>query len=238
MTRDDDRPLPSEPAAPAVLAVDVGGSHVKVLLNGGSERRRFASGKKLTAEAMVSRVLELTGDWSYTGVSVGVPAMVQGGRVVHEPANLGRGWVGFDLESAFGTPTKVVNDAAMQALGSYAGGRMLFLGLGTGLGSTMIVDGIVEPMELGHLPFRKATYEDYVGVRGLKRLGPKRWRKAVHETIALLTAALEPEYVVLGGGNAASLDELPPNVRLGHNEDAFLGGFRLWSGDQARAGSE
>jgi polyphosphate glucokinase len=234
MTHHDIRPLPAEPAAPAVLAVDVGGSHVKMLLNGGNERRRFVSGKRLTPEVMVSGVLGLTEDWDYSGVSVGVPTMVQGGRIVHEPVNLGRGWVGYDIESAFGKSTKVVNDAAMQALGSYAGGRMLFLGLGTGLGSTMILEGIVEPMELGHLPFRKATYEDYVGIRGLKRLGPKRWRKAVHETIALLTAALEPDYVVIGGGNAESLDELPPNVRLGHNEDAFLGGFRLWAGARGR----
>ncbi len=222
------------PVEPAVLAVDVGGSHVKMLLNGEQERRRFVSGKKLTPEVMVSGVLELTEDWAYSAVSVGVPAMVRAGRVVHEPVNLGRGWVGFDIESTFGKPTKVVNDAAMQALGSYAGGRMLFLGFGTGLGSTMIVDGIVEPMELGHLPFRKATYEDYVGVRGLKRLGRKRWRKAVRETIELLTAALEPDDVTLGGGNAELLDELPPNVRLGHNEDAFLGGFRLWAGAQGR----
>ena len=165
--------LPAEPSAPPVLAVDVGGSHVKMLLNGGQERRRFASGKRLTPEAMVTGVLELAEGWDYPGVSVGVPAMVRAGRVVHEPANLGRGWVGFDIESAFGKPTKVVNDAAMQALGSYAGGRMLFLGLGTGLGSTMIVDGIVEPMELGHLPFRKATYEDYVGLRGLRAARPE-----------------------------------------------------------------
>ena len=220
--------MPSEPAAPVVLAVDVGGSHVKMVLNGVQERRRFVSGQRLTPDDMVTGVLELTEDWSPVGVSVGVPAMVSAGRVVHEPVNLGPGWVGFDFAAAFGKPTKVVNDAAMQALGSYAGGRMLFLGLGTGLGSTMIVDGIVEPMELGHLPFRKATYEDYVGLRGLERLGKKRWRKAVHETIATLAAALEPEYVILGGGNAALLQELPPNVRLGHNEDAFLGGFRLW----------
>jgi polyphosphate glucokinase len=182
----------------------------------------------MTAEAMVTGVIELTEDWECAVVSIGVPAMVRAGRVAHEPVNLGRGWVGFDFESAFGKPTKVANDAAMQALGSYDGGRMLFLGLGTGLGSAMIVDGIVEPMELGHLPFRKATYEDYVGIRGLERLGKKRWRKAVHATIATLAAALEPEYVVLGGGNAARVDELPPDVRLGHNEDAFLGGFRLW----------
>ena len=218
----------AEPAAGAVLAVDVGGSHVKVLLNGGSERRRFVSGESLSPERMVAGVLEHTQDWSYDRVSVGVPAVVRDERVVREPANLGGGWVGFDFDAAFGKPTKVINDAAMQALGSYEGGRMLFLGLGTGLGSTMIVDGIIEPMELGHLPFRKATFEDYVGERGRERHGRKRWRKAVYDTIEALSAALEPEYVVLGGGNARRLDELPPNVKLGHNEDAFLGGFRLW----------
>jgi polyphosphate glucokinase len=220
--------LPFEPDAPAVLAVDVGGSHVKMVLNGVQERRRFVSDIRLTPDDMVSGVQALLGDWSPVGVSVGVPAMVTGGRVVHEPANLGPGWVGFDFAAAFGKPTKVVNDAAMQALGSYEGGRMLFLGFGTGLGSAMIVDGILEPMELGHLPFRKATYEDYVGLRGLEKLGKKRWRDAVDETIAMLVAALEPEYVILGGGNAPLLHELPPNVRLGRNEDAFLGGFRLW----------
>ena len=220
--------LPSEPDAPAVLAVDVGGTHVKMVLNGMQERRRFDSGDGLTPEAMVGGVRKLLGDWSPVGISVGVPAMVSGGRVVHEPANLGPGWVGFDFDSAFGKPTRVVNDAAMQALGSYDGGRMLFLGLGTGLGSAMIVDGILEPMELGHLPFRKATYEDYVGLRGLERLGKKRWREAVNDTIATLVVALEPEYVILGGGNAPLVRDLPPSVRLGHNEDAFLGGFRLW----------
>ena len=219
---------PREPRAGAVLAVDVGGSHVKILLNGEAERRRFNSGKRLTAEGMVRGVLELADDLDYEAVSVGVPAPVLAGRVVHEPPNLGKGWVGFGFEEAFGKPTKVINDAAMQALGSYDGGRMLFLGLGTGLGSTMIVDGIVEPMELGHLPFRKATFEDYVGARGRKRLGDKRWRKAVRETIAALVAALEPEYVVLGGGNAADVGKLPEVCRLGANEDAFLGGFRLW----------
>ena len=219
---------PREPRAGAVLAVDVGGSHVKMLLNGEAERRRFTSGRRLTAEQMVLGVLELADDLDYEAVSVGVPAPVLAGRVVHEPPNLGKGWVGFGFEEAFGKPTKVINDAAMQALGSYDGGRMLFLGLGTGLGSTMIVDGIVEPMELGHLPFRKATFEDYVGARGRKRLGDKRWRKAVRETIAALVAALEPEYVVLGGGNAPEVGELPEGCRLGANEDAFLGGFRLW----------
>ena len=220
---------PFEPKAPAVLAVDVGGSHVKVLLNGSAERRRFVSGKRLTAEQMVTGVLDIAQGLEYEAVTVGVPAPVLAGRVVREPVNLGKGWAGFDYQSAFGKPTKVINDAAMQALGSYEGGRMLFLGLGTGLGSTMIVEGIIEPMELGHLPFRKATFEDYVGERGRVRLGNKRWRKAVLETIDLLVAALEPEYVVLGGGNAERLEELPPICRLGANQDAFLGGFRLWA---------
>ncbi len=219
---------PHEPKAPAVLAVDVGGSHVKILLNGDNDRRRFVSGKRMTAEQMATGVLELAEGLNYEYVSVGVPAPVLAGRVVREPVNLGKGWTGFDFPSAFGKPTKVINDAAMQALGSYQGGRMLFLGLGTGLGSTMIVDGIIEPMELGHLPFRKATFEDYVGGRGHARLGDKRWRKAVLETIDHLVKALEPEYVVLGGGSAAQVGELPPYCRLGANEDAFLGGFRLW----------
>jgi polyphosphate glucokinase len=201
---------------------------VKLLVNGESERRRFVSGKTFTAEQMVAGVLEHAQDLRYEVVSVGVPASVVAGRVAHEPVNLGKGWAGFDFEGAFGKPTKVINDAAMQALGGYAGGRMLFLGLGTGLGSTMVVDGIVEPMEVGHMPFRKATFEDYVGARGRERLGEKRWRKAVRETIDMLVAALEPEYVVLGGGNAKHIGELPAICRLGANEDAFVGGFRLW----------
>jgi polyphosphate glucokinase len=220
--------VPFEPKAPAVLAVDVGGSHVKLLVNGAGERRRFVSGSKFTAAQMVEGVLEHSADLTYTAVSIGIPAPVVAGRVVREPMNLGKGWADLDYESAFGKPTKVVNDAAMQALGSYEGGRMLFLGLGTGLGSSMIVDGILEPMELAHLPFRKATFEDYVGARGRERLGEKRWRKAVREAIVALVAALEPEYVVLGGGNAKRIGELPPLCRLGGNEDAFLGGFRLW----------
>ncbi|HEY5872541.1 MAG TPA: hypothetical protein VIT46_04830 [Gaiellaceae bacterium] len=228
MSEQKERKYPVEPRAPAVLTIDVGGSHVKELLNGLDERRRFASGHKLTAEQMVAGVLEQTADWEYVGVSVGVPAPVVGGEVVREPVNLGEGWVGFDFEKAFGKPTKVINDAAMQALGSYDGGRMLFLGLGTGLGTTLIIDGVIAPMELGHLPFRKATYEDYVGEAGLERDGHKRWKKAVFETIGHLSAALLSDYVVLGGGNARELGEPPTNCRLGHNEDAFLGGFRLW----------
>jgi polyphosphate glucokinase len=223
-----ERKYPVEPRAPAVLAVDVGGSNVKVLFNGIDERRRFPSGNKLTPAQMVSGVLEQTKDWHYDYVSVGVPAPVADGKVVRDPVNLGKGWKGYDLEHAFGKPTKVINDAAMQALGAYDGGRMLFLGLGTGLGTTMILEGVVAPMELGHLPYRKATFEDYVGERGLERMGLKRWRKAVLDTIDHLANAVEPDYIVLGGGNAKNLDELPPNCRLGRNEDAFLGGFRLW----------
>jgi polyphosphate glucokinase len=212
-----------------VLAVDVGGSHVKILVSGGrGVPRRFASGPDLGPQEMVERVAALSSDWSYDTVSVGVPAPVHAGHVVAEPVNLGPGWVGFDFEAAFDKPTKVVNDAAMQALGSYEGGKMLFLGLGTGLGSTLVVDGIVEPMELGHLPFRKATFEDYVGERGRERLGKKKWRVAVAEAIERLTATLEPDYVVLGGGNAKKFGDLPVNVRMGANDNAFVGGFRLW----------
>ena len=218
-----------------VLAVDVGGSHVKVLRSTGGERRRFPSGPDLTAAQMVHGVLERTKDWSYDVVSVGVPAQVMAGKVVHDPVNLGEGWAGFDFETAFGKPTQVVNDAAMQALGSYEGGRMLFLGLGTGLGSAMIVDGVLEPMELGHLPYKDETYEDFVGARGLERLGKKHWRKEVARVVAEFTAALAPDYIVLGGGNAKLLHELPPKAKLGDNRNAFLGGFRLWDQGQARA---
>lgn len=223
-----ERKYPAEPRAPAVLTVDVGGSHVKAVLNGIDERRRFASGPKLTAQEMVDGVLDLTKDWDYVGLSVGVPGPVVDGKVIREPVNLGRGWKGFDFEAAFGKPTKVINDAAMQAMGSYEGGRMLFLGLGTGLGTTLIIDGCLVAMEVQHMPFRKATFEDYVGERGLERLGVKRWRKALLAVIDVYVSAFSPDYVVLGGGNAVKLDELPPNCRLGHNEDAFLGGFRLW----------
>jgi polyphosphate glucokinase len=220
-------------AAETVLAVDVGGSHVKVLLSGsGVERRRFESGPELTPQEMVDGTLAATADWSYDVVSVGVPAPVHAGKIVAEPVNLGTGWVGFDFEQALGRPTKVINDAAMQALGSYEGGKMLFLGLGTGLGSALVVDGIVEPMELGHLPFRKKTFEDYVGEAGRLRLGKKKWRAAVAEAVERLVAALEPDYVVLGGGNAKRLDELPPNTRLGANNNAFVGAFRLWEPSQ------
>jgi polyphosphate glucokinase len=211
-----------------VLVIDIGGTNVKLLATGQSEARRFASGPELTAEQMVAGVLQATAGWDYDAVSMGYPGPVLCGRPVSDPVNLGSGWVGFDFAVAFGRPVKVVNDAALQALGSYEGGRMLFLGLGTGLGSAMIADGVIEPMELAHLPFRKATFEDYVGIRGLKRLGKKKWRLTVADVVARLTAALEPEYVVLGGGNVKNLKELPPKCRAGDNANAFVGGFRLW----------
>jgi polyphosphate glucokinase len=211
-----------------VLVVDVGGTHVKILATGQEARREFPSGLILTAEQMVRGVKELARDWKHDVVSIGYPGPVLHGRPVAEPHNLAPGWVGFDYAVAFGCPVKVINDAAMQALGSYQGGKMLFLGLGTGLGSTMVLDGIVEPMELGHLPYKKSTYEDYVGIRGLDRLGKKKWRQYVADVVAALIAALQPDDVVLGGGNVKKLKELPPGCRAGDNANAFLGGFRLW----------
>jgi polyphosphate glucokinase len=214
-----------------VLAVDVGGSHVKALTSDQGERRRFKSGRSLTAEQMVNGVLELVDGWEWDVVSVGVPARVRHGKVAAEPANLGRGWVGFDFEAGLGKPTKLVNDALMQAVGSYEGGRMLFLGFGTGLGSALIVEGTIAPLELGHLPFRKKTFEEYVSERALEKVGKKKWTAAVFETVRQLTAAMEPDEVVLGGGGVDELDELPPGCRRGANENAFLGGFRLWEPD-------
>jgi predicted NBD/HSP70 family sugar kinase len=218
----------------AVLAVDVGGSHVKALVSGETESRRVPSGPSLTPAEMVAAVHAIADGWRWDVVSAGVPAPVHGGRVVSEPFNLGTGWVGFDFAAAFGVPTKIINDAAMQALGSYESGTMLFLGLGTGLGSALIADGHVEPMEIGHLPFKKRTFEDYLGDAGRKRLGRKRWQKLVAEAVAQLGAALEPDTIVLGGGNAAKLDSLPPNTRLVDNSNAFIGGFRVWDAAPVR----
>jgi polyphosphate glucokinase len=190
--------------------------------------REFVSGPALTPKGMVSKVTKLVADWKYDVVSVGYPGPVFQNRPVSEPWNLGKGWAGFDFQSAFKRPVKVLNDAAMQALGSYQQGKMLFLGLGTGLGSAVIVDGIIEPMELGHLPYKKSTFEDYVGVRGLEKHGKKKWRRHVADVVERLIAALEPEDVVLGGGNTRKLRELPPGCRAGDNANAFQGGFRLW----------
>jgi polyphosphate glucokinase len=216
------------PAELRVLAVDVGGSHVKLLVQGELQPRKFNSGSKLTPQQVVDGTLEAAANWPWNVVSVGVPMPVRGNKPSAEPANLGQGWVGFDFEQAFGHPTKVVNDAVMQALGSYEGGRMLFLGLGTGLGSALIIDGAIEPLELAHLPFRKGTFENYVGERSLEQRGKKKWRKLVFEVVDQLARAMQPDYVVIGGGGVTELDELPPNARRGHNELAFLGGFRLW----------
>ncbi len=215
-----------------VLAIDLGGSKVKALLSGQEEPRAAQSGPDFTPAQMVATVGELADGWSWEQVSLGIPAPVHGGRIVHDPVNLGEGWVSFDFAEAFGRPTRVVNDAAMQALGSYDGGTMLFLGLGTGLGSALVTDGLVQPMELGHMPYRnKKSFEDYVGEAALDRRGKKRWREDVADVVATLTAALQPDYVVIGGGNADKLKELPPNARLGDNFNAFIGGFRLWDPD-------
>jgi polyphosphate glucokinase len=211
-----------------VLVVDVGGTHVKILATGQPARREFDSGPRLTPEEMVTGVKKAVEDWPYDVVSIGYPGPVVRGRPLSEPVNLGPGWVGYDFEAAFGRPVKLINDAAMQALGSYKQGRMLFLGLGTGLGSAMIVEGMVEPMELAHLPYRKATFEDYVGIRGLKRLGKKRWRRCVEDVVKRLIGALVPDDVVIGGGNVKKLKALPPGAREGDNDNAFVGGFRLW----------
>ena len=211
-----------------VLVIDVGGTHVKVLVSGEREPRKFASGPRLTAEQMVAGVEKISGDWKYDAVSIGVPGPVLRNRSVAEPRNLGGGWVGFDFKAAFGCPVKLVNDAAMQGLGSYQKGKMLFLGLGTGLGSTLIVDGIVEPMELGHLPYKKGTYESHVGTAALEEYGRKKWSRHVADVVARLRAAIEPDEVVLGGGNVKEMKELPPKCRIGDNHNAFRGGFRLW----------
>jgi len=212
-----------------VLVIDVGGTHVKILATGQRTERRMDSGPGLTAAQMAAGVRELADGWKYDCVAIGYPGVVVRNKPSSEPHNLGKGWVGFDYERAFGVPVRIVNDAAMQALGGYKGGKLLFLGFGTGLGTAMIVDGVVVPMELAHLPYKKKTFEDYVGERALERDRLKKWRKHVADVIARLVAALEPEDVVLGGGNAVHIKQLPPKARLGANTNAFPGGFRLWA---------
>jgi polyphosphate glucokinase len=219
------------PGKRKVLVVDVGGSHVKIMVSGRSELRRFESGPTLTAAQMVRQVKALAGDWRYDVVSIGFPGPVVANRPAREPHNLGRGWVKYDYAGSFGHPVRIINDAAMQALGGYNGGKMLFLGFGTGLGSTLIVDGVIVPMELAHLPYKRATFEDYVGEAALERDGKRKWRRNVADVIVRLIAAFEPEDVVLGGGNARNLSELPPRCRLGENKNAVPGGFRLWAAD-------
>ncbi len=212
-----------------ILVLDVGGSHVKVSLGSHGAPRKFVSGPKMTPGQMVKGVRELVGPEEYDAVSIGYPGVVFRSRIAAEPFNLGRGWVGFDFEAALGKPVRIINDAAMQAVGSYTGGRMLFLGLGTGMGATLILDGVVEPMEFGHLPYKRGrTYEQYVGQRGLERLGKKKWRKEVTAVVAQLSHALEVDYVVLGGGNARLLKEVPKPARLGANSNAMTGGRLIW----------
>jgi predicted NBD/HSP70 family sugar kinase len=211
-----------------ILVVDIGGTNVKCLVTGAEERRKFPSGPTLTPDEMMAGLRQICEGWKYEVVSIGYPGPVLRGKPVSEPHNLGTGWVGFDFQAAFGCPVRVINDAAMQALGSYHGGTMLFLGLGTGLGSAMINDGNVEPMELGHLPYKKGTYEDYLGARGLTRFGKKKWRGYVEDVVNRLSAALQAQEVVLGGGNVEKLKELPPGCRAVENANAFIGGFRLW----------
>jgi polyphosphate glucokinase len=212
-----------------ILVVDVGGTNVKLLATGRPDRVKLDSGRTLTPERMVTAVQQATSDWAYDVVSMGYPGPVRDGQPTVEPHNLGRGWVGFDYARAFGRPIRIINDAAMQALGSHEGGRMLFLGLGTGLGSALVVNGVVQPLELAHLPYRRGhTFEAYVGAAGLERLGRRRWRHYVADVTERLATAMQVDYVVLGGGNAKKLDELPRGARLGANANAFIGGFRLW----------
>jgi polyphosphate glucokinase len=222
-------PKPSALKPKKILVIDVGGTHVKLLMTGQKEPVKFVSGPTMTASKMVRDVKKIIRDWKFDAITIGYPGPIINGHALREPHNLGGGWVGMNFQKAFGHPLKVMNDAAMQALGSYKGGKMLFLGLGTGLGSAMISDGVLEPMELAHLQYKKGkTYEDYLGIRGLEKYGKKRWRREVFKVTELLKAALEADYVVLGGGNSKKLKKLPPGARLGSNDNAFVGGFRLW----------
>ena len=211
-----------------VLAVDIGGTNVKILATDQTVPRKAPSGPTMTPTQMVAAVQGLAAEWEYDAIAIGYPGQVIGGRIMVEPHNLGRGWVGFDFKAAFGRPVRIINDAAMQALGSYKGGLLLFLGLGTGLGAALVADGVVIPMELAHLPFKRGTYESYLGLRALRASGRKKWQKHVEISVAGFIQAFHPDDVVLGGGNAKKLKGLPPGCRLGTNANAFVGGFRLW----------
>lgn len=211
-----------------VLVLDVGGTNLKLRLSGETVPTKIPSGSSFTPRALVAAVGEVMAGKEYDAVSIGFPAAVVKGRIAHEPHNLGKGWVKFDFQKALGKPVKLINDAAMQALGSYEGGTMLFLGLGTGLGSALVTGGQVAPLELAHLPYRKGEYEDYVGLRGYEKYGKKKWRENVTTVVGLLKAALVADYVVLGGGQTKLLKELPPHCRRGDNANAFKGGERVW----------
>jgi polyphosphate glucokinase len=218
-----------EHTAVKVLVIDVGGTHVKVAATDRLDPLKLPSGPEMTAAKMAEDVRHAAEGWEYDAVSIGYPGPVVNGRPADEPKNLGAGWIRFDYERAFGKPVRLVNDAAMQALGSYQGGRMLFLGLGTGLGSALVAEGVLEPLELAHLPYRKGrTYEDYVGLRGLRRMGRRKWQRHVEKVVALLKYGLQVDYVMLGGGQTKELGRLPDGVRLGSNADAIRGGLRLW----------
>jgi hypothetical protein len=214
-----------------ILVIDIGGSNVKLMISR-AEKRKCKSGRTLTPREMVTQIKPLVGDWKFDAISIGFPAPVRDGRILSEPKNLGRGWVSFDFEKAFRKPVRIINDAAMQALGSYRGGRMLFLGLGTGLGSALVWDNYIFPLELGDLPYRNGSIiEDYLGKPGLDLLGEKNWRRDVEHALVQLKKSLIADHVVLGGGNAKKLKELPKGVERGHNRNAFLGGKRLWQMD-------
>lgn len=221
---------PAKVNSPVILSIDVGGSHIKVLTSDGGEEAKVESGSGMTAAAMVAAIRPLLADRNFDVISIGYPGPVRDNRAALEPANLGRGWVDFDFADQFGKPVKMVNDALMQAIGSYDGGRMLFLGLGTGLGSAMVMENVAQPMELAHLPYKKGhSFEDYVGEAGLEKRGKKKWRKHVTDVVEHLQSALQPDYVVIGGGNVEKLDVLPDGCRRGDNTRAFEGGFRLWN---------
>jgi predicted NBD/HSP70 family sugar kinase len=229
-------PTAQKAKSPKVLVIDVGGTHVKLLATGETVPIKIPSGPTMTANKMVSAAKHSVKDWKFDCISLGYPGPIINGHPLREPHNLGGGWMRFDFSKAFGCPVKVINDAAMQALGSYKGGRMLFLGLGTGLGSAMIVNGMLEPMELAHLIYKKGkTYEDYLGLRGLERMGKKKWRRYVAEIVETLKSALEADYIVLGGGNCKKLKELPAGAKLGSNEHAFEGGFRMWAKENSHS---
>lgn len=223
------RTAPGRRAPRRILVIDVGGTHIKFRVDGRGRIFKFPSGRKLGPARMTAKVLKRAQGVAYDAVSIGYPGLVFHGRIAAEPHNLAEGWMGFDFAEAFGKPVRIVNDAAMQAIGTYRGGRMLFLGLGTGLGATLIIDGVVEPTEIGHMPYRKGrTFEDFLGERGRRRLGTRKWRRAVADVVTHLKGALEADYVVLGGGNAARLKKLPPGARRGDNRNAFIGGVRMW----------
>lgn len=211
-----------------VLVIDIGGTHVKMLMTGQTASTKFDSGKELTPQEMVAGVQKATAGWDYSVIAIGFPAPVVHGRILHEPINLGTGWMGFNFDDAFGKPVRIANDATMQALGSYTDGRMFFIGLGTGMGTALVDNGYAISLEVAHLPYKQKTFEDYIGAKGLKRAGPERWQRRVHKIAEDLCDAFVCDYVVLGGGNAKVLTSLPPRARLGDNANAFKGGFRMW----------